>query len=187
MIRVNPRFLLPHPSLARRPRSSRLPGGGRPRGCALSTGRRARMFRERLPRGSGVTFALQRLLCGGGLPRRSPLRPAIFSALKIPLGLPASFIGSLAVPRRRQLHSGAARFGKADRDGLFRGSGAVFSLTDMLDFFAHKFARLRRRRFAFALFLAGPRDGFIFWHIKPVRAPGDARRGPLAPARLKIM
>jgi hypothetical protein len=40
----------------------------------------------------------------------------------------------------------------------------MFSLADVMKFFAHKFARLRRGRFSFALVSARPLECLSFWH-----------------------
>jgi hypothetical protein len=41
----------------------------------------------------------------------------------------------------------------------------VFALPDVLDFFAHKFTRLRGRRLALPRIFASPLDGFFLWHF----------------------
>jgi hypothetical protein len=42
----------------------------------------------------------------------------------------------------------------------------VFAFPNVLHFFAHKLARLRGRRFAFAFIFVRPFDCFFFWHTK---------------------
>ena len=44
----------------------------------------------------------------------------------------------------------------------------MFSFANMFHLLAYKFARLRRRRFAFARILPNPFDCFLFWHDKLV-------------------
>ena len=47
----------------------------------------------------------------------------------------------------------------------------MFAFPNMFHFFAHEFARLGGRRFAFALVLARTFDRFFFWHTKDCFAP----------------
>src|ERR1700722_20669869 len=48
----------------------------------------------------------------------------------------------------RQFDPGAARLGKADRNRLLGGAGAVLALANMFDFLANEFAGLSRGRFS---------------------------------------
>lgn len=66
--------------------------------------------------------------------------------------------------RRRQFHACASCFGQTDGDGLFSRARTVFSLADVLHFFADKFARLGRRRFSLSLVFASPFECLLFWH-----------------------
>jgi hypothetical protein len=67
-----------------------------------------------------------------------------------------------------QLYSGSARFGETNSYSLFRRSRTVFAFPNVVHFFAHKFACLGRRRFAFALVLACTLNYFFFCHNKIV-------------------
>jgi hypothetical protein len=69
---------------------------------------------------------------------------------------------------RRQLHSSPPRLGETNGDCLLWRSGAVFAFANVFHFFAHKFARLSGRRFAFTLFFVRSFDCFFFWHNKMV-------------------
>ncbi len=44
----------------------------------------------------------------------------------------------------------------------------MFAFANVFYFFAHKFARLSRRRLAFTLILARPFNWFFFWHNKMI-------------------
>ena len=116
------------------------------------------------PRRSRTAFAFQRSLC------RARTRPRNLSACratpfgKISLRLFSRSRRSLTSLRWRQLHTGPSRFRQTDGDCLLGRPCPVFSFTDVLHFFAHEFARLRGRRFAFASVLACPFDCFLFWH-----------------------
>ena len=89
---------------------------------------------------------------------------ALRSAREILLRLPASLLRSCALARRWKLYAGASRLGEADCDGLLRRSRPVLAFADVFDLFAHKFSRLRRRRFAFSPVFARPFNGSLFWH-----------------------
>jgi hypothetical protein len=84
--------------------------------------------------------------------------------MSIALGFAPGRVGCAALFRRRQVDPSAARLGEADGDGLFDGSPAVLSFTDMLDFFAHKFAGLGARGFTLAAGFVRPSDSLYFWH-----------------------
>src|SRR5687768_607580 len=85
----------------------------------------------------------------------------------ITFGVLARFRRRSAAPRRRQLHSSTASFGQADRNRLLRGTRAMFAFANVMDFLAHEFARLRRRRLSFRLVPACSSKRFFFWHRTP--------------------
>src|SRR5947208_16600454 len=64
-----------------------------------------------------------------------------------------------------ELDSGAPRFRQSDGDCLLRGSGAVLSLAHVMDFLAHEFAGLSRRRLTRALVPTSSFYGFFLRHI----------------------
>ena len=54
----------------------------------------------------------------------------------------------------------------------------MFAFPNVFHFFAHKFAGLSRRRFAFALVFARPFNCFFFWHnrnVSPLAARLDVQ------------
>jgi hypothetical protein len=66
--------------------------------------------------------------------------------------------------RRCQLHSGATRLGKANRDRLLRRTRAVLTLSDVMDLFANEFSGLSGRGLALAGVFSGSLDGFALRH-----------------------
>jgi hypothetical protein len=56
--------------------------------------------------------------------------------------------------RWRQLHAGAARLGKSDRNRLLGRSRTMLSFAHMMNLFAHELARLDGRCFALGLVFA---------------------------------
>ena len=85
---------------------------------------------------------------------------------KIALGL--ALYSLCAAFWRRQLYSGPPRLGQTNGDRLLWRSSAMFSLTNVFHFFAHKLARLSGRRLAFALIFARAFNCFFFWHNKMI-------------------
>jgi len=65
---------------------------------------------------------------------------------------------------RREIHAGAASFGKSDGDRLLRGPGAMHAFPHMVHFFANKFTSLRGWRSAFLFVAFGASHGFLFRH-----------------------
>ncbi len=76
----------------------------------------------------------------------------------------AGFLGCFALLRRGQIDPDAPSFRQSNGDGLFGGSRAVLSLTDMMDFFPDELACLGCGRFALTLVLLRTLPGFCFWH-----------------------
>jgi hypothetical protein len=103
--------------------------------------------------------------CAGAFSRRSFAAPGA-ALCEIPFCL--ALCSLLAAFWRWQLYSGSTRFGETNGDRLLRRSSAVFAFPNVFHFFAHKLARLSRRRFAFPLVLARSLDCFFFWHNKMV-------------------
>ncbi len=66
------------------------------------------------------------------------------------------FLGDLPRPGRWKLDAGATRFGKADRNSLFRRPGPMFAMTDVLHFLPDEFACLRSRTFSCPRCLPSP-------------------------------
>jgi hypothetical protein len=85
------------------------------------------------------------------------------------LGIGLGFLArALACPvgiRWRQFNASATGLGESDRNRLLGRPRAMLSLAHVMDFFAHEFARLDGRRFAFGLVFAGPSQSFFFWHL----------------------
>ena len=81
--------------------------------------------------------------------------------------------------RRPELHAGAPRLRKADRDGLLRRARAVLAFADVMDLFADELARLRARRLPGPLVLPGS-SGFLdrACDMPPLRAARGASRMP---------
>ena len=69
-----------------------------------------------------------------------------------------------SLPRLRQFHTGAPRFGQANCNGLLWRTRAMFPFADVFHFFADKFASLGGWRFAFPLVFASSFDDFFFGH-----------------------
>ncbi len=65
---------------------------------------------------------------------------------------------------RRQLHTGPARLGKPNGDGLFSRTRSVFAFADFFNLFADKFTSLRRRSFPFPLCLFRTLNSSFSWH-----------------------
>jgi hypothetical protein len=74
---------------------------------------------------------------------------------------------------RRQFHTCPSGFRQADSDGLFRGAGAMFAFSNVLDFFADKVPGLRARRLSLPSIFASPLDGFLLRHgsLKTIALP----------------
>jgi hypothetical protein len=66
--------------------------------------------------------------------------------------------------RSGELYSSATRFRKPNRDGLLRRSRTVFAIANMVNFFAHKLTRLRRRSLAFTGIFPRSIDSFLLGH-----------------------
>jgi len=140
--------------------------GSRARPCRASPRHPFRMSRQRLLRCCPAAFALQR-----AFRRACAFSRRLFAAPGAPLGkitLRLTFCSFFAALWRRQLYSSPPRLGETNGDGLLRRSGAVFAFPNVFHFFAHKLARLSRRRFAFALVFARAFDCFFFCHTKNV-------------------
>ena len=80
-------------------------------------------------------------------------------------GAAPCFLGGPAFRRRSEFHSGTSRFRKTDRDRLPGIRRAMFSLTDMVHFFADEFTGLRRGGFALSFVTAGPFECLLLRHI----------------------
>jgi len=64
-----------------------------------------------------------------------------------------------------QFHTRPSSLRKADGNCLFRGTGSVLSLTNMVNFLPNKLSRLGRRGLAlFGIFLRAS-NGLLFWHV----------------------
>jgi hypothetical protein len=61
-------------------------------------------------------------------------------ASRITLRLPLDFCRTRS--GRREIHSGSARFGQANGNGLFAGLRSMFSFADVMELFPHKFPGL---------------------------------------------
>jgi hypothetical protein len=119
-------------------------------------GRRTRLTREGATRGRRTRLALERFFHRARSPARGLFcaRGSTFS--QVALCLFACARRSLSPFWRRQFHTGATRLRETNSDRLFGRARAMFAFADVLHLFAHKFARLGRGRFAFALVFAGP-------------------------------
>jgi len=122
--------------------------------------------RKVLWRRGRTSLTLQRTQSGpGASPRRfPPMRCSGFSQITLGLRSGASGCASLW---RRQLHSRSTRFREPNRNRLLRRLRAMFSLSNVVDLFTHKFACLCARRFS--LFFVSPRpfNDFFFRHFSP--------------------
>jgi hypothetical protein len=88
-----------------------------------------------------------------------------FSSLKIALRLLAHPSRSLSALGCFQIDTRAARLGKSNGNRLLRRTGAMFTLSNMVHFLAHKFARLRAGRLAFFRILMRSVNDFVFRHL----------------------
>ena len=79
-------------------------------------------------------------------------------------GALAGFIRCLARTWRRQIDTGAPRFGQSNRDGLFGGTRSVSTFTDMVYLLADEFPSLRRWRLACLLVGTGPLQCSLLGH-----------------------
>jgi len=77
--------------------------------------------------------------------------------------LPGSFFEP-AVARRRKAHTGAPRFGQPNGNRLLWRTRAVFAFSNVVEFFAHEFARLCGCGFTNPAVFARPFDGRLTWH-----------------------
>ncbi len=87
---------------------------------------------------------------------------------------PAFAVGAFRAPARLfrnsplgrwwKVHTSPTRFGKANSNSLPGRAGAVFSLADVVHFFADKLTRLGRRRFPLILVTACGFERLFFWH-----------------------
>src|ERR1044071_9408896 len=112
-----------------------------------------------------MAFTSQRSQRGPRAPRAWFLRAAPLPLGVSTLGLAARSAAGCSPARRRQLHPGASRFGKPNRDRLFRAACAVLAFADVVHLFADKLARLRAGRFAFAAVPFSASQCFLFWHL----------------------
>ena len=76
----------------------------------------------------------------------------------------------------REFYSGAPRLGQSDRNRLLGRPRAMLSLAHMMNLFAHQFACLHGRRFAFGLVFARPSESFLFRHL-PYPLSGEFSKG----------
>ncbi len=135
-------------------------GAGERRLAAVRAWRGKRFFR-----GRSLSLAFQRLRHRSGTRARNG--PSRFA---LPFG---RILGRFATRARRhralfrwrQFHSGPARFGKADGDGLFGIAGAMFAGPDFIYFLTDEFAGLSRWGFALPLGGGGTFEGGFFRHI----------------------
>jgi hypothetical protein len=65
---------------------------------------------------------------------------------------------------RRQFYTRTPRFGQGYCNRLFGRTRPVYAFADMVEFLAHKFARLGGGRLPLTLVMARPLDGFPLWH-----------------------
>jgi hypothetical protein len=86
------------------------------------------------------------------------------SLLEVALCFVPDFIRGRTLSRRGQFNARPPRLRKTDSNRLLRGPSTVFARADVFDFFAHKFAGLRRWGFAFALCATGTLDSFFQRH-----------------------
>jgi hypothetical protein len=76
-----------------------------------------------------------------------------------------SFLGHRASFRRFEFHSGSARLGEADGNGLLRRASAMLAFADVVHLFADEFACLSGRGVAFALVFPCSFERGFFWHF----------------------
>jgi hypothetical protein len=71
----------------------------------------------------------------------------------------------LSAAWRREFHTGAACFGKANCDRLLGGRCAMFTFADVMHLLPHEFAGLRTGRFPSSCVFASPFQRFFLRHI----------------------
>src|SRR5438132_2115253 len=110
---------------------------------------------------------------GRGDGRRPPrIGFFVMAALALTVGTLGAVPGLLrrfALFRGRQLHAGAAGFGKPDRNRLFRRAGPVFARADVFHRLADEFTRLGGWGFPLALGLPSSFDGLLLRHVSSPR------------------
>jgi hypothetical protein len=109
-----------------------------------------------------MSFPAQCAQRGTAPPGRGALAGTAASLGKVQLGLVPQLSGAL--PWRWQGHTGTARLGKSDGDGLLGRARTVFALPDMMNFFADELSGLRGGRPAFGLVPFRAFNGFAFRH-----------------------
>ena len=139
---------------------------GRARPCRALPCDALGVSRQRSLRRCSTALALKRTFRCAGAFRGSLFAAPSAAFCEITLRL--TFCSFFAALRWRQLYSGPTGLGEANGDGLLWRAGAVLAFPNVIHFFAHKLARLSRRRFAFALVFARSFDCFFFWHTKSV-------------------
>src|SRR5215467_11078616 len=122
------------------------------------------LARERFPRSRLMTFSLQGSTGGARTSGRG-----FALGLTLPLaGVPDSLLPRLArsfsLSGGWQFHSSPASLGKADRDSLFRGSGAMLALANVVHLLSDEFTRLRARGFALAGVFMSALKSLFFRH-----------------------
>jgi hypothetical protein len=148
------------------PRSRCFLRGGRARPCRALPCYPLGVSRQRSLRRCSTALALERAFRrAGAFAGRLFAAP---SSAFCEIALCLTFCSFFAALRRRQFYSSTPSLRQSNGDRLLWRSGAVFTFPDVFHFFAHKLARLSRRRFAFALVFSRAFQCFLFGHIKSV-------------------
>ena len=84
--------------------------------------------------------------------------------------------GCFALLGGREFHSGAARFGQPDGDGLLGRTRSVLSFAHVIDLFMNKFTGLCTGRFPCFGVLTRALDGFLLGHAFSFFVSGRSRR-----------
>lgn len=75
----------------------------------------------------------------------------------------------------RQSDTGTTSFGKADRNGLLRGTSAVLTFANVMHFFANELSRLRAGGLPFFLIAFRSLDGLLVRHSRTSRVTSNPR------------
>src|SRR6266568_5224157 len=145
-------------------------GGGAPGGSTLC------MFRKSHARRRAPRFVLENPRHGARDARSAVGLALMLACLKGVFGTLAGSRLGLAFTGRTKVNTCASGLGEADGDRLLRRSGSMLAAANFADFLANKFARLGRRRLAFAPVPRGLFDSSLIRHHYSLVTTFVARR-----------
>ena len=134
------------------------------------------MFRKSHARRRAPRFVLENPRHGARDARSAVGLALMLACLKGVFGTLAGSRLGLAFTGRTKVNTCASGLGEADGDRLLRRSGSMLAAANFADFFANKFARLGRRRLAFAPVPTGLFDSSLIRHHYSLVTTFVARR-----------